>query len=54
MNVYKVKYVIKRYEKLDRDFHYYNTFYTVEEAMEEKDRLQRVYGGLFVVFQERM
>lgn len=46
----KPRYVVKRYDIVASKWVYYNTFMSFEEACEERDRLQKKYGGLFEIF----
>ena len=43
-------YEIRKWSPAYCDWRYYNTFRTYGEAVEERDRLERVYGGKFEIF----
>lgn len=43
-------YVIRKWSPAYCDWRYYNTFETYGEAVEERERLERVYGGKFEIF----
>lgn len=43
-------YEVKRWNAVKNEWSYYNTFATYGEAVEEAERLERVFKGQFRVF----
>lgn len=43
-------YEIRKYNAIENEWSYYNTFRTYGEAVEEIERLRRLYKGQFRIF----
>lgn len=45
-------YIIKRFDAVTMTWKYFNTFEKYGDAVEEMERLKRIFGGNFEIFTE--
>ena len=45
-------YAVYRWNPITEEYDYFNSFNTYSEAVEERNRLEKVYGGKFSIFYE--